>query len=62
MYEDLKQSYTGGAVDMHIPRNPKGKKIFCNSNSKILHLPSRIKQVPFIFNSPNFSSQFYEKI
>jgi hypothetical protein len=27
--KDIRQGYTGGAVDMYIPRPPKGTKIFC---------------------------------
>lgn len=27
--KDIRQSYTGGAVDMYIPRPPKGEKIYC---------------------------------
>jgi hypothetical protein len=27
--KDIRQGYTGGAVDMYIPRLPKGEKMFC---------------------------------
>jgi hypothetical protein len=27
--KDIRMSYTGGAVDMYIPRPPKGSKMFC---------------------------------
>ena len=28
VYNDIKKSYTGGAVDMYIPKNPNGKKLY----------------------------------
>jgi len=27
--KDIRQGYTGGAVDMYIPKPPKGAKIYC---------------------------------
>jgi len=27
--KDIRQGYTGGSVDMYIPENIEGKKVFC---------------------------------
>ena len=29
MYDDIKESYTGGSVDMYIPSNNKGESVYC---------------------------------
>jgi hypothetical protein len=50
--KDIRLSYTGGAVDMYLPRAPKGTKIYCYDVNSLY--PYVMKEYPMPVGKPMF--------
>jgi len=48
--KDIRQSYTGGAVDMYIPENPNGEQVFAYDVNSLY--PSQMKDKPMPIGNP----------
>ena len=50
--KDIRQGYTGGAVDMYIPKPPKGTKIYCYDVNSLY--PAQMKSQPMPVGTPTY--------
>jgi hypothetical protein len=57
---DIRESYTGGAVDMYIPENPEGAEIFCYDVNSLY--PSTMKDKLMPAGKPTFFTGNIRKI
>lgn len=48
--KDIRQSYTGGAVDMYIPENPEGTEVFAYDVNSLY--PSRMEECDMPVGNP----------
>jgi hypothetical protein len=58
--KDIREGYTGGAVDMYIPRPPKGTKIYCYDVNSLY--PFVMKEYPMPVGKPKFFEGNIRKI
>ena len=58
MYNDLKNSYTGGATDMYIPENPKGTKVYANDVNSLYPTTMVDMKMPIISRKKKYVTYF----